>query len=230
MIAPILAACAVRVALALRDLEAVLSDPTSRLATDAMALLDWRRQVAAMYAAVRSEPDARAAHGLWRTERDRLLGSHPQSPVPPDQRDGFRGVPVAAYDPSLRFTVPVDTAVGQARIEVQTGTDGVVPFERVGAVHLEGVGDLDVWWLASYGGGIFVPIKDTGSDGATYPGGRYVIDTAKGADLGGPKGHLVVDLNFAYNPSCAYDPAWACPLPPPGNVVPVAVNAGELMA
>jgi uncharacterized protein (DUF1684 family) len=104
-----------------------------------------------------------------------------------------------------------------------------VPFERVGVVHLPGVGDLDVWWLASYGGGIFVPIRDRRRDGATYPGGRYVLDTVKGADLGGDNGFLVVDLNFAYNPSCAYDPAWACPLAPPGNTVPVPVNAGELM-
>jgi uncharacterized protein (DUF1684 family) len=96
-------------------------------------------------------------------------------------------------------------------------------------VHLPGVGDLDVWWLASYGGGIFVPIRDTRHDGATYPGGRYVLDTVKGADLGGDDGFLIVDLNFAYNPSCAYDPAWACPLAPRGNTVPVPVQAGELM-
>ncbi len=144
-------------------------------------------------------------------------------------RSAFTGVPVAPYDPRLRFTAPVDTSVDTVRIEVTTGTDGVVPFERAGVVHLPGVGDLDVWWLASYGGGIFVPIRDTRTDGATYPGGRYVIDTAKGADLGGDGGALVVDLNFAYNPSCAYDPAWACPLAPPGNMVPVAVTAGELM-
>jgi uncharacterized protein len=208
----------------------MLSDATPQLETNAMALLDWRRQVAALYTAVRSEPDVVAAHLLWRTERDRLLASHPQSPIPPEGRESFRGVPVAAYDPSFRFIVPVERQVVPARLQVQTGTDGVVPFVRAGVVHLDGVGDLDVWWLASYGGGIFVPIKDTRADGATYPGGRYVIDTAKGADLGGTNKNLVVDLNFAYNPSCAYDPAWACPLAPPGNVVPVAVNAGEHMA
>ena len=112
---------------------------------------------------------------------------------------------------------------------MRAGTDGVVPFERAGIVHVPGVGDLDVWWLASYGGGIFVPIKDARTDGATYPGGRYVLDTVKGADLGGGDGSLVLDLNFAYNPSCAYDPAWACPLAPPGNTVQVPVTAGELM-
>ncbi len=158
-----------------------------------------------------------------------MLGTHPESPIPPDQRATFPGLPVAPYDPALRFTALVDTRVAPARISLDTGTDGVVPFDRAGVVHLPGVGDLDVWWLASYGGGIFVPIRDTRTDGATYPGGRYVIDTVKGADLGGGDGFLVIDLNFAYNPSCAYDPAWACPLAPAGNVVPVAIDAGEMM-
>jgi uncharacterized protein len=195
----------------------------------ATTLLDWRRKVAAIYAAVRANPDPAAAHLEWQRARNDLLANHSESPVPATDRAAFPGVPVAAYDPGLRFAVRVDTDVKPLRIEVTTGTDGVVPFERAGVVHLPGVGHLDVWWLASYGGGVFVPIRDTRSDGVTYPGGRYVIDTAKGADLGGEGGDLVVDLNFAYNPSCAYDPAWACPLAPAGNVVPVAVTAGELM-
>jgi uncharacterized protein len=195
----------------------------------ATTLLDWRRKVAAMYADVRAHPDPEAAHQAWQRARNHLLAAHPESPVPAAGRAAFSGVPVARYDPRLRFSARVDTDIEPVRIEVTTGTDGVVPFERAGVVHLPGVGDLDVWGLGSYGGGIFVPIRDTRADGATYPGGRYVIDTAKGADLGGDDGYLVVDLNFAYNPSCAYDPAWACPLAPPGNVVPVAVDAGELM-
>ena len=195
----------------------------------AIALLDWRRRVADMYADVRANPDPQSAHQSWQRTRNELLATHPESPIPAAERTAFTGVPVAPYNPGLRFTAHVNTGVEPVRIEVSTGTDGVVPFERAGVVHLPGVGDLDVWWLASYGGGIFVPIRDTRSDGATYPGGRYVIDTTKGADLGGDDGQLVVDLNFAYNPSCAYDPAWACPLAPPGNIVPGAIDAGELM-
>jgi uncharacterized protein (DUF1684 family) len=63
---------------------------------------------------------------------------------------------------------------------------------------------------------------------STYGGGRYLLDTVKGADLGGSDGRLVVDLNFLYAPSCAHDEAWACPLAPPGNRLEVAVTAGEL--
>lgn len=196
---------------------------------NALQLLDWRRQVATLYARVRAADDPRQGHRLWREGRDELLRTHPESPIPVAERGSFAGVPVADYDPALRFAARLDTSGPPTRIESVTGTDGVVPFERAGVVHLAGVGDLDVWWLGSYGGGIFLPVKDTRTDGATYGGGRYVLDTVKGADLGGSDGHLIIDLNFAYNPSCAYDDAWACPLAPPGNTVPIAVNAGELM-
>jgi uncharacterized protein (DUF1684 family) len=124
----------------------------------------------------------------------------------------------------------VETDVEPARLEVPTGTDGVVPFRRLGTADLPGLGRLDVWWLASYGGGVFVPVRDALAGTETYGGGRYLLDTVKGADLGGDvrDGVLVLDLNFAYNPSCAYDPAWACPLAPPGNVLAAPVRAGEL--
>jgi uncharacterized protein (DUF1684 family) len=201
----------------------------AKLKMNALPLLDWRRQVASLYAEVRATPEPLMAHQIWQDGRNRLLRSHPESPMPADRRGSFAGVPVASYDRSLRFSAKVDTDVAPARLEMKTGTDGIVVFERAGIVRLGNVGNLDVWWLAGYGGGIFLPIKDTRTDGATYGGGRYVLDTVKGADLGGNDGHLVVDLNFAYNPSCAYDPAWACPLAQAGNTVPVPVNAGELM-
>jgi uncharacterized protein (DUF1684 family) len=152
----------------------------------------------------------------------------------PEDRPGFHGLRVTAYDPTYRLEVAVDPDVEPHRLEVATATDGVVPFERIGVLHLPDIGDLDVWWLDSYGGGIFVPVKDALAGKETYGAGRYLLDTVKGADLGGDvdlatgRGTLVVDLNFAYNPSCAYDPAWACPLAPPGNIVPVPLRVGEL--
>ncbi|MCA1845195.1 MAG: DUF1684 domain-containing protein [Actinobacteria bacterium] len=190
-------------------------------------VLDWRRQVFALYAEVRATPDPATAHRRWREGRDELFALHPASPIPAAERSAFTGLDIAAYDPAFRFEVPVDTAVDATRMEVPTGTDGIVPFERIGVVHLPDLGDLDVWWVASYAGGVFLPVKDGLAGTETYGGGRYVLDTIKGADLGG-HGRLVVDLNFAYNPSCAYDPAWACPLAPTGNVVHAPVQAGEL--
>ena len=198
---------------------------------DAYDVVDWRRRVVSLYSAVRATPDPAAGHALWRATRDELLATHPASPLLPGDRDGFRGLPVADYDPAWRFEVEVREA-DPASIEVRSGTDGDVPFERLGLVELPGVGSLDVWRLASYGGGLFVPVKDAsaGRPGGTYGGGRYLLDTVKGADLGdgGRHGWLVLDLNFAYNPSCAYDPLWACPLAQPGNVVTVEIPVGEL--
>ena len=161
---------------------------------------------------------------------DELLGSHPESPLTPDARDSFTGVEVAPYDAALRLEVEVDTDVATAHIEVATGTDGVLALQRIGRLHLGGLGDLDVWWLGGDGGGLFVPVKDALAGIETYGGGRYLIDTAKGADLGGEGRWLVVDLNFAYNPSCAYDPRWTCPLAPAGNVLSGPLHAGELFS
>ena len=76
---------------------------------------------------------------------------------------------------------------------------------------------------------MFVPFRDGTSGAETYGGGRYVLDTVKGADLGMDGERLVLDFNFAYNPSCSYDPRWVCPLSPPANRLPVAVRAGERM-
>jgi uncharacterized protein (DUF1684 family) len=196
--------------------------------TMSLSLLGWRRRVAQIYADVRAASDPEAAHVTWRAAREDLLRWHPDSPIPAGRGERYVGY-YAPYDPTLRFELEVDTDAEPARFEVATGTDGVVPFVRVGVVHLPELGDLDVWWLASYGGGVFLPVKDATARRETYGGGRYLLDTVKGADLGGSDGRLVVDLNFAYNPSCAYDPAWACPLAPPGNVLVHPIRAGELL-
>ena len=87
---------------------------------------------------------------------------------------------------------------------------------------------LNALWLESYGGGLFVPFRDATSGTETYGAGRYLLDTVKGSDLGAaPDGGLILDFNFAYNPSCSYDPKWVCPLAPPGSRLDVEVLAGE---
>jgi uncharacterized protein len=206
---------------------------TTQSARTALEVADWRRRVFALYAAIREADSPEEAHELWRIERDELLLRHPATPLLPDDRVLFEGVPIASYDPEWRFELPIQPAE-PGGFEFATGTDGVVPFERVGLVEIPGVGSLDVWRLTTYGGGLFVPVRDAlaGTPGGTYGGGRYLLDTIKGADLGSDaeRGTVVLDFNFAYNPSCAYDPAWACPLAQPGNVLPVAVPVGELYA
>jgi uncharacterized protein (DUF1684 family) len=196
---------------------------------DALDVVDWRRRTFALYAEVRAAADPAAGHELWRRGRDDLFATHPASPVPPEERGGFSGLPVGDYDPAWRFDAAVEPASSEPW-QVETGTDGTVVFERLGVARLGELGSLDVWRLTSYGGGVFVPLKDgsSGRPAGSYGGGRYVIDTVKGADLGSDGGRLTLDLNFAYAPSCAHDPAWACPLAPAGNTLVADVSVGEL--
>lgn len=191
-------------------------------------VLDWRRRVADLYREVRSEADPAVAHAHWAATRDALIRTHPASPIAAASRAAFGGTVVAPYDPAFRFVVAVDDDVAPAHREVLTAADGVVGLDLVGRIALPGLGGLDVWWVTGYAGGVFLPLRDATSGRSTYGGGRYVLDTIKGADLGGDPDGLVVDLNFAYQPSCAYDPAWVCPLPTPGNTVAAAVPVGEL--
>jgi uncharacterized protein (DUF1684 family) len=187
------------------------------------AVADWRRQVHALYADVHAAESPHAGHERWVAGRSTLFGSHPASP----RMDG-QELRHAAYDPAFRFVLPVESAPAD-RFDVATGTDGIVPFRRIGRFELPGLGSLDVWWLASYGGGLFVPIRDATAGSSTYGAGRYLLDTVKGADLGRAGEDWVVDLNFAYNPSCVYDPTWACPLAPAGNRLTAPVPVGELL-
>lgn len=192
-----------------------------------LSLLVWRREVSRLYAEVRGTPDPAAAWLQWRSGRDALLREHPDSPFDADHRREFHALPFADYDPALRIQAGLDTDLPALRREVPTASDGVVPFLRLGRAELPGLGSLDVWWLDSYGGGVFVPLHDGTSGTTTYGGGRYLLDTVKGADLGGSVTELVLDLNFAYHPSCAYDPRWSCPLAPEGNRIAAPISAGE---
>lgn len=211
------------------------ADSAPGRAVTAVQTADWRRSVFALYASVRrmAATDPAAAHAHWTSCRNDLFSSHPASPLLDDDRDRFTGLPVSPYDPDWRFELAIHAPAEATRMEVETGTDGVVPFELIGTVRVPLAGTLDVWRLASYGGGLFLPVKDAlaGAPGGTYGGGRYLIDTVKGADLGmsadAGEATLVVDFNFAYNPSCAYDPAWACPLAQAGNTLPIEIPVGE---
>lgn len=190
-----------------------------------LELVDWRRRVAELYARVRATADPQAAHAMWRTERDRLFRMHPQSPLLPGDPLRESGLSYWPYDPALRFRVQIERSEVTA-LDVPTSTDGTIHLSRIGRVHLLGA-SLDVWWLAQYAGGLFVPLRDATAGTETYGAGRYLLDTAKGADLGGTDREVVLDLNFAYHPSCRYNPSWECPLAPDGNRIPMPVRAGE---
>lgn len=208
-----------------------------------LTLADWRRRVAELYVDIRrtivSDPDAAVA--AWRSERERLYREHPQSPVPAGERAAFRAQHFAV-DPRLRFDVPVRADDGQEPSPGQPGlkelpmsAGGSMRFQRIGWVDVPfpaGSRRLAVFWMEGYAGGLFLPFRDGTNRHETYGAGRYLLDAAKGADLGGDlaRGKLRLDFNFAYQPSCAFDPRWACPLAPSENWLDIRVEAGERIA
>jgi uncharacterized protein len=196
---------------------------------DQLDLLDWKRRTFSLYAAVRAESDGARAAAAWREARDELFARHPQSPLPAERREAFAGLDYFPYDPGARVTAEVAPAAAR-RHELDASAGEPMAFVRfaVARFALDGATcELELYWLDAYGGGLFVPFTDATSGAETYGAGRYLLDTVKGADLGTEAGRLVLDFNLAYNPSCAYDPRWACPLSPPANRLAVPVRAGE---
>lgn len=195
-------------------------------------LVDWRRRVGDLYRT--SGPDALSR---FREARDELFGTHPQSPVEPDERATFPGLRYFDPDPSYRVRAQVEPGDGSELLIETGGDDGAIRFRRAARLAFELHGQpctLTVLSLIQYAGGLFVPFRDLTSGRETYGGGRYLFDTAKNTDglvleVASGSRDVVIDFNFAYNASCAYSPRWACPLAPPENHLKVAVRAGELV-
>ncbi len=228
------------------------TEPADMELADRLALADWRRRVADLYAGVRdlASRDPRAAWEDWHLARDELYRTHAQSPVPAERRGTYRGQ-YYAYDPALRTEATITSADASGEVPSSPGgAEGGAPgpllqlpmssgdamsFTRIGTVSipfLDGPKTLDLFWMAGYAGGLFLPFRDTTNGSATYGAGRYLIDTAKGADLGtaGAPDRLILDFNFAFQPSCAFDPRWSCPLAPPENRLNIAITGGERLS
>ena len=210
-----------------------MAEPGPRPASPELELVDYRRRVAGLYRLSGSGEEVCAE---FRRERDRLFGTHPQSALPPEDRGGFKGLDYFPYDPRYRVTTRLQGPAEPGELEIETGgEDGIMRYRRTGTVEVslpEGVAQLSIYWLEAYGGGLFLAFRDATSGSLTYGGGRYLFDTIKGTDglcleLGSSPGELTLDFNYAYNPSCAYDSRWACPLPPRENWLSFPVSAGE---
>jgi uncharacterized protein (DUF1684 family) len=195
-------------------------------------LADYRRRVAQMYAEVRgARDDPQEAWRRYRSQRENLFRTHSQSALDQGQKERFEGLHYFPYNSALRLSVQIDTNVDPDVLEIQLQEDGLTRLQRFGKVNFELQGQrlqLSLFWVQGYGGGIFLPFRDATASHETYGGGRYLLDSIKGADLGLEGGRLVLDFNFAYNPSCAYNPRWHCPLAPRENWLAVALRAGEL--
>ena len=196
-------------------------------------LADYRRRVFEIYARVREPniaPEKRWQ--LFRSDQDQLFKTHSQTALTLEQAKQFSSLGYFPYDRAYRFILPIEPLKDQEAVKINLQHDGptlLLPFGQV-AFALSGESVcLTLYWIQAYGGGIFLPFKDLTNGKGTYAGGRYLLDTLKGADLGREGDRLVIDFNFAYNPSCAYNSRWHCPLPPPDNQLAVPIPVGEMV-
>ena len=190
---------------------------------EALELTDYRAAVARMYLEAADLKD-------FRSRRDELFATHPQSPIPAASRASFTGLKY--FEPNPEAIVEAVVRPSPGEIDIDTGgPDGVVHYRRAGVLETP-FGELSLWWISAYGGGLFLPVRDGTCGHGTYGGGRYLTDTVKGTHGRGlevlPGDRVRLDFNYLYNPSCAYDDAWLCPLAPPENRVPARIEAGEL--
>jgi uncharacterized protein (DUF1684 family) len=204
---------------------------------DYLDLYDYRLRVAALYrernSAMLAGEGAPPILQRFRAAKDQLFQTHSQSALDEQQKRAFKGLRYFPYNPDMRFIVEIDTAVEAARHEVTASEP--LTMTTVGRVHFV-VADrpvtLSIYWLDIYGGGLFLPFRDATSPDQSYGGGRYLFDTIKGSDFSpvpttdGPQ-RIMLDFNYAYNPSCAYNDMWLCPLSPAENALHVRIPAGE---
>jgi uncharacterized protein (DUF1684 family) len=185
-------------------------------------LYDYRRRVAALYQkrALREATgdDAAAIWERWREERDWLFKEHPQSALNAEDRARFSGLSYFPYDPALRIAATLTPQLAQETHEAEelpSSGPRPVQYPRAGAVTFSLNGaelSLAVYWIDVYGGGLFLPFRDATSGTETYGAGRYLFDTVKGSDFlrlddeptapaGYAGGRVLLDFNYAYNPS-----------------------------
>jgi len=194
-----------------------------------LELLDWRRRISELFAELRSRPADAQTLAWFRAEKDALFREHPQSPIPRKERAAFTGLRYWPFDPKARVEArltPIE--------EEPAPTEGEVAFRRIGRLAFTLHGEpltLAAFWIEGYAGRLFVPFRDGTSGHETYGAGRYLLDTIKSADLGSDASteSVVLDFNYAYHPSCTYDPRWVCPLAPPDSRLKVRADAGDML-
>ncbi|HET7094908.1 MAG TPA: DUF1684 domain-containing protein [Thermomicrobiales bacterium] len=171
------------------------------------------------------QPKAQSRLEAFRTHRDHFFAHDPDSPLDPADREGFAGLDYFPERKDLALELPLDESgpgVGEA-VTLATSDGQERPFVRAGRItfDIDGQSVTLTVFREQGRGRYFLPFKDATSGGETYEGGRYLDPRAR------PDGKLVVDLNYAYNPYCAYSDGWSCPAPPFENIVRTRIEAGE---
>lgn len=162
----------------------------------------------------------------FRREKDAFMRSHPQSPLTPLQRASFTGLRYFPEDPSLHLELSLDTQVPHERIVMETSTGDQQGYVRAGkGTFVVEDQPVEVFLYQDEQGHeheFFIPFRDATSGHESYGAGRYLE-----AEFA-PDGTVLLDFNYAYNPYCAYNETWSCPIPPGENWLKVPIRAGEM--
>ena len=158
-----------------------------------------------------------------RREKDEYFRRAHDSPLTPEERTSFTGLRYFAEDASLRYRVTLDTTAAGDEEEIEMSNGSTTEMRRVGVVRFDVDGERGELVAFEQGDELFIPFRDGTSGAETYGAGRYV----EAEPLGGNEYEL--DFNRAYNPYCAYNDSWRCPLPPRENWLRLPIRAGELV-
>lgn len=227
-------------------------DPTSVTTQPTwLDLYDYRRRMAELYRqreeGLRQGADEAETLRRFRAGKDALFAGHPQSALASEERARFAGLRYFPYAPELRIEAtlaplaPEPSADDEQGEQIEASGPHTMRFQRAARASFtldQASAELTIYWIDVYGGGLFLAFRDATCPAESYGGGRYLFDTVKGSDIirledtgettqGFAGGRILLDFNYAYNPSCAYDPRWICPLAPRENRLPVAIRAGE---
>lgn len=156
-----------------------------------------------------------------RKQKDTFFKTDGHSPLTPEQQSSFNGLSYFDENPALEFALEIEKLEALESIEVQTSTGDVREYTRYGKVHFEVEGQEASLTLYDTPNGFFVPFTDSQAGKETYGAGRYLDPEVL------PDGRVVIDFNLAYNPYCAYNDQYSCPLTPFENRLKVAIQAGE---
>ena len=156
-----------------------------------------------------------------RAEKDEFFKNHFQSPLTREQRHDFKGLNYFPENEALRLEVQVEPLQDSTPMVMQTSTGGVQEYIRHGKFRFQVDGQEAALTIYQSEHGFFLPFVDSLAGSETYPAGRYLEPEAL------PGNHFLVDFNVAYNPYCAYNEMWSCPITPAENRLKVPIRAGE---
>jgi uncharacterized protein (DUF1684 family) len=157
----------------------------------------------------------------FRQQKDAFFKDNAHSPLLQEERESFAGLAYFPAQPDLRLELPVEVYADQDTIEMQTSDGGVRSYQRYGRIAFEVEGQEASLTLYRSQLGFFLPFVDALAGKETYPAGRYVEPEQL------EDGRFLVDFNYAYNPSCAYNESYSCPMTPFENRLRVPIRAGE---